>query len=239
MTASSRALQFLSAALFLAILVGLVVRRRFNLSYAFVGYAVTVGFSMTTMAAWPARFHNWSFYVLTETTQDVMKFALALELSFLIFGAFPTAAKTVRGMLFLLTLGILIGAARLVSTTDPRFFVTLHPWVLDGTAVILSVVFGLALWYRIPLHPWHKAILTGLIPYLLVFTILMDFIRRLGLELTPQVNARVGVTNAWAYRVVLVYWVIAAWRPRRSPPGDPTTICRIQPWLLARTGGMW
>ena len=234
---TQRLITYLGAFLISVTLLGLLLRRRIRVSYLFTAYLIAVLMSQFLIATWPARFHVWWFYRFKETAHDVLKFGIATELMFLLFAAFPAAAVTIRRVLLIVLVAILVVVLRteIQDLQHSTIVVTLQPLILNGTAIIFTAVFGLVLWYRIPLHPVHKAILFAFIPYLLVFTTFTDLLRRSNL----QVPVFLTYTNSFAYATVLLYWAVVALRPRRPPPGDPVTIQRIQPWLLARTGGMW
>ena len=76
---------------------------------------------------------------------------------------------------------------------------------------------GYCLWYHLPLDSLHKAILIGLVPYLLVYSVMLRALFALGWE-------RGGVFNRsapLAYVALLCYWAYVAWRP--AAQGDAGT----------------
>ena len=175
----------------------------------------SLGNSLVTL--WPARFYNASFWVLKQGVYDVLKMALALELAWRAFGAFPGAWRTARR-----------GAARPAraqhGSAVPRWR---SPSILlsdavgvaaergDGGLWLLTATALLVVWYQVPIHDFQRAIMLGLAPYLLVFVTLLDLLRRHGWK----VRAEVGLADSLAYMGV-VFWVWAAWRrdrARRSP----------------------
>ena len=50
----------------------------------------------TLFAAWRARFYTWDNFMLQEIVHTLLKFAIAIELSYRTFRAFPTANRTGR-----------------------------------------------------------------------------------------------------------------------------------------------
>jgi len=99
---------------------------------------------------------------------------------------------------------------------------------LSGSIWLLTAVAGLILWYRLPVHPLPKAILVGLVPYLLVFTVSLNLMESRGWE----IRASASYLNTLAYLLVLVYWTFAAWRPgeapvKAPPPAPDPTVDRV------------
>jgi hypothetical protein len=82
------------------------------------------------------------------------------------------------------------------------------------------------LWYRLPVDPFHKAILVGFVPYLLVFSVGM----RAMLEMGQAQSYLFQRAHAVAYVVLLAYWNRAAWAPVQSRAMRPQT-ARAQPEL--------
>ena len=82
---------------------------------------------------------------------------------------------------------------------------------------LLVALSGYCLWYHLPLDSLPKAILIGLVPYLLVYSVVQRAVVALGWE-------RGGVFNRSAplvYLVLLAYWAYVAWKPAAG--GDAGT----------------
>jgi hypothetical protein len=62
---------------------------------------------------------------------------------------------------------------------------------------------------------FHKAILTGFVPYLLVFTIGLNAIDSYGWS--DSVRKTVNYVHTSAYILLLAYWARAAWAPLTAP----------------------
>jgi len=72
---------------------------------------------------------------------------------------------------------------------------------------------------------WHRAILLGFTPYLLVFSVVLELLRRGGWG----VAAWAGVADSMAYLTMMSWWAFAAWSPERVPEG-------VSPEVLGRLG---
>jgi hypothetical protein len=82
------------------------------------------------------------------------------------------------------------------------------------------------IWYRVPIHAYHKAILLGFVPYLLVFTILLRLLRHYGWDILPVVQS----AEPAAYMLLMGWWAWAAWEPEAVPDVSPDVLHRLQPW---------
>jgi hypothetical protein len=208
-----------------AALAGLVVRRRAAVCWTFVVYLGVIAIADLLVILWPDRFWHLWFYLSKEFVITVLRLAVALELTYRTFRAFPSARATARGMLLLVLMATL--AVVMVGTGDlapPEGAPALgplasrvQPRVLSGAIWLLTAVAGLILWYRLPVHPLHKAILVGLVPYLLVFSVSLNMLESRGWEVLPVVS----YLHTLAYLLVLAYWTFTAWRPDEAPVKAP------------------
>jgi hypothetical protein len=178
------------------------------------------------MLLWPGHFWRLWFYLGKEQVINVLRFAIALELTYRTFRAFPAARATARAVLLVVL--VIVLAVVLVGTRDLEpaeggpalgpLATRVQPRVLNGTIWLLTAIAGLVLWYRLPVQPLHKAILVGLVPYLLVFSVSLNLIESWGWD----VRARVNYLYTLAFLLVLGYWVHAAWRrSEASLPAPP------------------
>ena len=213
-----------------AALAGVTVRRRISVCWTFVLYLGVIAVTDLLMLLWPDRFWQLWFYTGKELVINVLRFALALELTYRTFRAFPSAHATARGVLFvvlLITLAIVFAGT---GDLEPRegapalgpVISRVQPRVLNGAIWIFAVVAGLILWYRLPVHPLHKTILIGYVPYLLVSTVSLNLLESQGWAIRAHVNH----LNTLAFLAVLAYWAVAAWRraeaPVRAPDPEPS-----------------
>ena len=166
------------------ILAGLLVRRRAASCWSFVAYLAAVGLTDLLIVLWPQRFWRQDFWILKENVHNLLKLAMALELMVRIFQPFPSAYVAARRAVLLVVagLGALIWFALRHGTDYIAVVGRLQPNVKDATVWLLAALGGYCLWYHLPLDSLHKAILIGLVPYLLVYSVVMRAVVALGWE---------------------------------------------------------
>jgi hypothetical protein len=200
---------------------GLVVRRKVGVCRSIVPYLAAAAMADTLMALWPEQFYTQRFWIAKELVINVLRFGVALELAYRTFRAFPAAGASIRAVTLLvlaLTLGIVFaGTADLHLVGDAPVLGPLiskvQPRILNGTIWLLSAIAALVLWYHLPVHPWHKAILTGLVAYLLAFSTSLSWIESQGWGVREYANQlQIG-----AFLLLLGYWAVAAWRRAEEP----------------------
>jgi hypothetical protein len=214
MSPMQRALIAAGVILIGAILAGLFVRRRAASCWSFVAYLAAVALSDLLIVLWPERFFRQGFWILKESVHNLLKLAVGLELMVRIFRPFPSAyAAARRGVIAVLAgLAALVGISLSGGTDYVAVVGRLHPHVYDGTVWLLVALGAYCLWYHLPLDSLHKAILIGLVPYLLVYSVMQRALVALGWERGRVFNR----TAPLAYFALLVYWAYVAWR---SGPG--------------------
>ena len=197
-----------------ALLVGLFRRGRAGLCWSFVAYAVAILVGNCLVSFWPSRFYNPAFWVLKQGAYDILKMAIAVELSWRVFARFPGAMSRARLVLLAVLAASTLGLAVFMPTSS---YLTLWEWqpgVATATVWLLTATALLVVWYQIPLHAWQRAIMLGLAPYLLVFMIVLDLLARRGWP----IQAEVGIVDSLAYLALLVFWAWSAWRPLEIAP---------------------
>ena len=193
----------------LALIAGIAWRGRARLCWSFAVYALAIFLGNMLVTLWPARFFTPSFWVLKQGVYDILKMAIALELAWRAFTAFPGALRTAR--LALLAL-LAVSTLALGALTPPSSYADLWKWE-PGTATaalwLLTATALLVVWYQVPVHEWQRAIMLGLAPYLLVFVLALDLLRRHG---WPALHAAAGILDSVAYLALLLFWNRVAWR---------------------------
>jgi hypothetical protein len=211
-----------------ACLAGLFVRRRQGLCVSFTLYLGAVLLSDTLVLLW-SRSYYWDFWILKESVHTLLKFGIALELTLRTFRAFPAAKKTAAG----LVLGVLILTWLSVPSAPGKvsgfreLAVNLQPYVLAGTVWLFIAISVLILWYRLPVVPLHKALLLGFVPWLLIFTVAMHFLKAFGVGENVRLNA--GYFKSVAYLTLIAYWTLVAWRRGPPPVGGSSRAAAAQP----------
>jgi hypothetical protein len=198
--------------LVLLTLAGIVARRRWSICWFFTPYLAVILLCNSLVSFWPQHFYQPWFYLFRTALYDALKLAIAIELAYRTFQAFPGTQATARRVLFVLVIASsapllavpwdLSGAA--LSEWQPRIL-TMTIWVLVLTVVVI--------WrYRVPMYAYQKAILLGFVSYLLVFTILLRLLHPYGWDILPLVQWAEPV----AFLLLMGWWAWAAWEPVRS-----------------------
>ena len=149
--------------------------------------------------------------MIHQVVTAALRFGVALELTYCIFGAFPAAAMTARRVMLVI---LVITAGTAMSLVDPERDVHARPCRIDSTSGLgrrldADRAGGLLLWYRLPLAPLPRAILMGYAPYLLIFTIGMSLLFDSGMQ---HLRPWVGWVNTAAFLALIIYWSAVAWR---------------------------
>lgn len=235
MSTAQRVILVTSNLLLLTALAGLCVRRRLRLVYLFPVYLVVVVVLSSLVGLWPARFHTWSFFWVKTWVYSVFETGIALELTLRVFQAFPAARRVARGAFLVVLAVTLIAALTAPTHTDAServqqqwadLVLALHPRIANGTAWLFGALFALILYYRLPLHPLHKAVAFGFMASQLLLTFGLDWIKRsdfAGLTV-------LSYASTLAYTMICAYWAWTAWRRDDPPPVAPDVVDRLQPW---------
>jgi hypothetical protein len=205
--------------LIVVLLVGLLVRKRSTACVSWTLYLGVVAGTDVLILSWPERFWRQDFWALKEGVLNVLKLAIGFELMVRIFGHFPAAyANARRGLIAVTGLLLALAASSLSAGTDYVSLVGRVQWTInEGTVWLLVALGAFCLWYHLPLDSIPKAILVGLVPYLLVYSVVLRALVTLGWERGKVFN----FTAPIAYVVLLLYWARAAWR--RAPDDDAGT----------------
>lgn len=190
-----------------ALLAGMVVRGRLGLCWAFSLYVVAILTGNTLVSLAPQRFFTPSFWTIKQGVYDLLKVAIALELAWRSFAAFPSAWRTARVVL----LGLLAASTLAAGWLTPRSYDSLWVWqpgMLTASVWLLAATALLVVFYQVPVGEWQRAIMLGFAPYLLVFVTLLSVLERHGWAVRNQVS----VANALAYLALVLFWTRAAWR---------------------------
>jgi hypothetical protein len=206
-------------------LLGVFARRRYRVWFFFALFLAVSLLCTLLMLFWPRVFYTRDFWQGKENALNLLRFAMALELAYRTFRAFPGALATLRWVLLfvlvttlLAMIGVSAGAGDFQS-----FMADLQPRVLNGSIWLFTAIAALILWYRLPVHPFRKAVLTSYVPFLLVFTLSMNAWAEL------RAWTATGWPRAWfithpyqlAYLALMIHWSYAAWRRVEEPARPP------------------
>ena len=208
-----------------AALVGLYARGRSGRCHAMVAYlwAALLSNSLTTF--WPDIFFNYGFWVRRQALFDVLKLLIGVEIALRAFRVFPGARATWERLL---------AASVVVATTLGFWFLppdvphgvlfAQQPQIIAATVWLFTVTSLVIVHYRIPVDPWHRAILLAFVPYLLVFTTAITVMKNLGASIHPAM----GFLDSAAYLVLIAYWAQTAWRREERLEISPATRRALQ-----------
>jgi len=208
----------------LALLAGTLVRRRHRECLAFPAYLALVLLGDTMVSVWPERFYQAWFWYLQQSLWDAAKLGVGLEIAFRAFRAFPGARPAVQSLLGLV---LALTTASVVSVpsglSHDAVVFEWHPRVLAGTIWLMTALMMVIVYYRLPIRPFQLAILSGFVPYLLLFVTLLNVLRHRGWDVRPWVN----LADACCYLAVVSFWTVAAWRKDAMPAAAPQVIRRL------------
>lgn len=190
--------------------IGLVSRKRWRLSWFFSAYVPTALLGNVLVTWWPQVFFAPAFWMAKQVTYDLLKLGLAVELSWKTFRVFAGAqALAWKAALVILALTTIAVAA---ISGDGLDYLTasgqLHPRVLNGTVWLFVTTLALAHWYRVPVHPFHRALQASFGAYLALFGALLGLQGVHGWAAQPYLNA----LDPPAYLLLTLYWAHLAWR---------------------------
>jgi hypothetical protein len=201
----------LAHAVKLALLVafaGVLVRGRVRQCWVLPAYLLTVLVANCLVSFWPERFFTPQAWVMFQAAYDLLKMLVVLELAWRAFAVFPGAMRSARVVLLVLLVASTVAIA---FFTPPSSYATVwefQPSIVAGTLWLLMATALLVVWYQIPVHDWQRAIMLGFAPYLLVFVVALDMLRRHGWSAgTPA-----GLLDQFGYLALVVFWAWAAWR---------------------------
>jgi hypothetical protein len=210
MTWPQMAIGYAGLLLLAGVLCGMLARGRVRSSLAFTAYVLFVLLTDSAIGLWRDTFYNRHFWLFRETGVAVLRLAVALDLAHRTFRGFPGAAATVRRVVFLLLAVTCVGVIAM-PPEDPTYHSLVDetvPRIANGTVWLLTAISALVLWYRLPLAPFHRAILLGITPYLVVVTATRAVLRSSDWRLRDEM----GYLETVAFLLVEAFWCRAAWQ---------------------------
>jgi hypothetical protein len=214
-------------ALLALLVLGMWVRHRAALCRAFFAYALAILVTQSLLVISRGRVSSSSLYTFNQTTFAVLKFLTALEIWSRTFSSLPRARARV---------GLLLAAALLASmvaiialppglTQWHAFVFLVEPRLQAGSLATFVILVSAISWYRIPFHPFHRAIVLGFAVYLSVHAFSMSMVG--WLDDSRWARQRALLLEGTTYIATLGWWTWAAWRPLRQP--SPVA-SRLHPW---------
>jgi len=188
-------------------LAGLLARGQWKQSRAFVAYLATVLVAESTVIFWPERFWTFDWHIARQVAYSTLKLGVAAELGVGLFVGFPAAQRTARGAV----LGGLLATFALVvlwqpgGEADHTLIELLLARLANGAIWLFVGLAAVARWYVIPLHPLHKAVLTGYSLFGVLSVASLRFVHQ---------NEFVATAMPLAYLVLVSCWAVVAWTVR-------------------------
>jgi hypothetical protein len=210
------------------LLAGLLVRGRVALCWSFFVYISATALASRLVVHWPEQFWTYTFYSMKETVLFALVVVVTLEIWLRTFSSFRRARVRVGLLLALALLATAVAALAIPPGLD-SYDVLLGiviPRQDAGVLMLCAIIASAVGWYRIPLHPLHRAILIGLGAYLMVNTLLMSVFAGWLVE-NVRAYRWCSAIIAGAYCTVSGWWAWVAWRPSREPS---PAVSRLQPW---------
>jgi len=206
-------------------LAGVFARRRYRVWFFFPLFLAVSLLCTVMMLSWPRVFYTGDFWQGKENALNLLRFAMALEMAYRTFRAFPGALATLRWVLLLVLVTTLFAVIAVsgVASDFQSFMADLQPRVLNGSIWLFTAIAALILWYRLPVDPFDKAILLSYVPFLLVFTVSMRAWAEFSAGSAAGGQRPWFVTYAYqlAYLALMVHWARAAWRRVEEPARPP------------------
>jgi len=210
-------------AVLLLTIVFVFVRARQSECWSFTAYLVTVLVTSSLMSFWPSRFYNPEFYLLSQGLYDILTLLVGVEIAHRVFRRFPGA----RPLAHVVVLAILVlSTAAFLAIPRQVPYETWFEWqprIVASTVWLFTAVGFLILWFRVPVHQWHRRILLGFTPYLLVSVTVLGILRDLGWDF----RIVVGAIDVVAYIVLVSWWAWAASRPKERIEMTPGVAHRL------------
>jgi hypothetical protein len=223
MTRLQELLGYLATGFLLAVFAGLLFRSLYRRWWTFAAFVGAVAIYSLGIIAWPSKFYEQSLWTAQETVLNLLRLAAACEVGLRVFRPFPGALRTLRTVvLIVLTVTLATIAAVTPDVLDYTTFLgKIQPRVLNGAVWLFTAVAGLILWYRLPVNHFQKAIVLSYVPYLLLFTILLDRLVAAGSDGTQWKGQWVIYANQIAFLALLAYWTLVTWRRERGGGDRP------------------
>ena len=211
-------------AVLVALLAGLIRRRRYSLSLVFVAYVIAVLVSDVLIMSRPQIFYQLWFYIAKQGVIDALKLGFVLEIAFRTFRVFPGARRSASlvvavilglGSVSLLGTSWALGGHASLGSFEPRV----------GQAVLWTIVATLALarFYNVPVHPFHRNLLLVLGLYQTFFGGVFSYFATTPLAVILEFVNKVGPV---AYLLAVSWWLYFVWQPETAAMRDHTELVK-------------
>lgn len=209
------------------VLVGIVARRRMHLSIGFAAATAAMLVTNALVTYWPGSFFTWDFWRFSETLQAGLYMLTTVELAGLIFAGLPRAR---RALFIGLAAAVALAAA---AATQPEAATldalrTVGLGVEAAVAWLLVLLVGTVAFFRVPLVPYHRAILLGLVVHVSLYSTMLQLVVTSGSFAWTSMK----LLDPLVYGVVVAFWARAAWSTAPDRAEDPLVASKLQPWAV-------
>jgi hypothetical protein len=208
MVALHRCLAWLGLGLLVCVAVGMVVRGKLRHSVVFSVYVAAVITFGTLIFTFPA-YYTPEAYTIKQGIYDSLLLGMSLDLAHRTFAAFRGIADRVRAFLAI-AVAVSSAVVFFLTPTNPEYsdLAQYQPGITTAGVWCLSFVGLLIVWYQIPVPPFTRAIILGVVCIFGFYVVFIDLIGRLGWGALRELI----VLYAIVYDIVAAYWTVAAWR---------------------------
>ena len=208
-----------------ALLAVVTYRRKYKYCYSFAAYLAAELVGCGIQIVHRAFFDDWYPFTAKEALYALLRVLILAELGLLIFRTLPRARKRVQILLAATVLVLFVVLSMRYDTTSAY---TLAKDILSRfdyvTAWGLIALLVLIVWYQLPLHSFHKAILHGMLWLLLAHFGAVYAAKFIDGPLAGHLYNTVQL-------VILVVWLRAAWAAELPLGPDEVDVVRyLQPW---------
>jgi hypothetical protein len=205
---------------------GLVVRRRARLCRSFAALVAATLTGNLLIQTLPGRFWTWEFWMFKEMLYGALYMATGLELGALLFAGLPRGKR----LMFPFLVAVSVAAPLAMHAASDLRNETVAGVIVATMNAAAAWLFALlmlgCLYYRVPLHPFHRGILTGAALHLSVYSALLGIMGIQGEVAQAYFNA----LDPAVYAAAVSIWMWAAWRPEGAPILSPQLAALLQPW---------
>jgi hypothetical protein len=155
--------------LMLLCVLGLIRNGRWRQCITFTLYCSTVVCLEPFQTWYPSKFNVWSYYLAKQSIYEVLKIGMALELAYRALRYFPGAKATAGPLLLVALVGCAFSLPS-IQGEGRQYVLSVHAHLSLTTLWLLSITWVVIWRYAILLHPMHRGILSGLAPYVALFS---------------------------------------------------------------------
>jgi hypothetical protein len=188
-------------------LVGLVARGRARHCWSFVAYLCAVLTCDLLVLSSPRRYYTQEFWLVKQGMFDVLRTAVALEMTWRVVRSFPGAMRTARWMALAMLVGVTVVLASGPHRAGYNVMFEWQPRIVACTAMLFALTALLVAWYHLPVRAVHRSILGGFAIYSAFYATLLSLLQRWGWDFRVVSNA----IGTLVFLGVTLWWLRTSW----------------------------